>query len=165
MSPASWRGRLPDIPVSLFLHNDPQTMRGARTPAERAALLRTLACVATVSEFLRARMMEGVAGDPPSAAMLANAIDLSALPPARPNATSWCCSPAELVAEKGADSFVAACARALPALAGWRAEAIGADRSRVDSPETPFVRALRVSARAAGVRMLGYRPYPAVLAP
>ena len=36
-------------------------------------------------------------------------------------------------------------------LPGWRAEMIGADRFRADSPETPFIRALRPRAAAAGV--------------
>ena len=39
----------------------------------------------------------------------------------------------------------------------------GADRSRPDSPETPFVRDVRRGAEAAGVRMLGYRDHPGVL--
>ncbi|HET8997798.1 MAG TPA: glycosyltransferase, partial [Acetobacteraceae bacterium] len=43
---------LPRTRVALFLHNDPQSMRRARTPAERTVLLRRLAGVVTVSEYL-----------------------------------------------------------------------------------------------------------------
>ena len=156
--------RFPATPVSLFLHNDPQGMRLARTPAQRAALLRDLACVVTVSEFLRARLMQDV---PPGTfrppVVLANAIDLAALPPPRAEREQLVLFAGRVVADKGADTFVAACARALPCLPGWRAELIGADRSRVDSPETPFVRAVRAAATAADVRMAGYRAHPEVL--
>jgi hypothetical protein len=57
---------LPGVPVSLFLHNDPQAMRAARTPAERAALLRRLTVIC-VSDYLRARFMEGVNPGPGTA--------------------------------------------------------------------------------------------------
>ncbi len=152
-------------PVSLYLHNDPQAMRHARSPGERAALLRTLARVVTVSGFLRDRLMAGV--DPtsgPEPVVLPNPIDLAALPPPHADRDELILFAGRVVAEKGADAFVAACAAALPRLPGWRAELIGADRSRADSPDTPYVRAVRRAAAAAGVRMTGYRDHPAVLA-
>ncbi len=68
-----------------------------------------------------------------------------------------------VVRDKGADSFVQACAMALPRLPGWRAEMIGADRFGPDSPETEFLRQLRPQAAAAGVTMHGYRPHPQVM--
>jgi glycosyltransferase involved in cell wall biosynthesis len=40
---------------------------------------------------------------------------------------------------------------------------IGADRSRPDSPETPFTRAVGRAAEAAGVQRLGYRDHAAVM--
>ena len=69
-----------------------------------------------------------------------------------------------VVADKGADLFVDACALALPMLPGWTATMIGADRFGPDSPETPFLRALRPRAAAAGVAMDGFRPHAEVLA-
>lgn len=151
-------------PVSLFLHNDPQTMRGAKTPEARAALLRGLARVVTVSEFLRDRLTEGVPSEAaPAPLVLPNAIDLAALPSPPDERERLILFVGRVVAEKGTDLFVAACAEALPHLPGWRAEVIGADRSRADSPDTPFVRAVRRAAAAGGVWMLGYRDHPAVL--
>ncbi len=161
--------RFPDTPVSLFLHNDPQGMRGAKAPAARAKLLRGLARVVTVSEFLRGRLMQDVPdgttpeGAAPEPVVLHNAIDLAGLPSAPGERERLILFAGRVVAEKGADAFVAACARVLPSLPGWRAEMIGADRSRADSPETPFVRAVRRAAAPAGVRLLGYRDNPAVL--
>jgi glycosyltransferase involved in cell wall biosynthesis len=154
-------GRFPAVPVALFLHNDPQGMRRARSAAERTRLLARLARVVTVSSFLRGRLLEGVRPDRPPV-VLPNCLDLRQIPSPgrRENLILFA---GRVVADKGADVFVRACARALPALPGWRAEMVGADRFGAASPDTPFLRALRPLARAAGVAMLGYRPHGAVL--
>ncbi len=147
----------PSVPVTLFLHNDPQGMRGARTAAERAALPSRLAAVVTVSDYLRRRFArtEGIA-------VLPNGIDLAALPVARREPVVLFAG--RVVADKGADVFIRAAARALPALPGWRAELIGADRFGAASPETPFLRTLRAEAAVAGIAMPGWQPHAAVLA-
>ena len=95
--------------------------------------------------------------------MLPNCIDLDAIPPACMQRDRTLLFAGRMVADKGADAFVAACARALPRLPGWRAEMIGADRFGADSPETPFLRTLRPAAAAAGVTLAGWRPHADVL--
>jgi UDP-glucose:(glucosyl)LPS alpha-1,2-glucosyltransferase len=154
---------LPGIPVSLFLHNDPLTMRQTRSVAERTHLLARLARVVTVSEFLRGRLLDGIADPTIPPDVLPNCIDLSTLPPrsGRDNSILFV---GRVVPEKAPDAFVAACASALPKLPGWRAEIIGADRFRTDSPDTEFVRGIRMTAQAAGVALPGYRDHPDVLA-
>jgi len=151
--------RCKGIPVTLFLHNDPQTMRAARTVAERMVLGHRLARVIAVSAYIAGRM-------PPTAAVtvLPNCLDLTAIPPSPVEREALILFAGRVVADKGADSFVRACAIALPRLPGWRAEMIGADRFRDDSPETPFLAAMRPEANAAGVHLLGYRPHADVLA-
>jgi glycosyltransferase involved in cell wall biosynthesis len=146
-------------PVALVLHNDPAEMRGIRSPRERAALARRLASIVCVSVWVRERLgMDG-------AVVLPNAIDLAALPAPAPPASrdNTILFAGRLVADKGADAFVTACAEALPALPGWRAVMIGADRFGPDSPDTPFLRALRPAAARAGVELAGWQPQPAVL--
>lgn len=157
--------RLAPIPVSLILHNDPQTMRGARSAAERDALLRRLARVIPVSAYLRARLLEGVADPARDPKILPNCIDLAALPePLPPDARDkTILFVGRVVPEKAPDAFVAACAKTLPRLPGWRAEIIGADRFRADSPDTGFSRDVAAAAAAAGVTMAGYLDHPAVL--
>ena len=155
--------RMSTARISLFLHNDPQSMRSARTPAERHKLLSRLAGVVTVSDYLRRRLLDGVAAPPTTPVVLPNCIDLSALPPPRQR-ERVILFVGRVVPEKAPDAFVAACAIALPRLPGWRAEIIGADRSRIDSPDTRFVRGVRDAAGAAGVTLLGYRDHPDVLA-
>ena len=151
--------RLPEVPVSLFLHNDPHGMRGARTQAERQRLIDRLARIIPVSAYIAGRM-------PPTdkITVLPNCLDLAAVPPSPAERDKSILFAGRVVADKGADIFVAACALALPHLPGWRAEMIGADRFRADSPDTPFLRRLRPLAEAAGIAMLGYRPHADVLA-
>jgi len=154
----------PRTPVMLFLHNDPQGMRQAGSPDHRARLLSRLARVVTVSGYLRGRLLEGVEPPPDRPpVVLPNPIEFTALPSAGPR-EKLILFAGRVVPEKGADAFVAACAIALPQLPGWRAQIIGADRFRADSPETRYVRAVRAAAQQAGVRMLGYRDHPDVLA-
>lgn len=153
----------PRRPVSLFLHNDPRTMRGARSVAARRRLLRRLAQVVTVSEHVRSAFLDGL-GDATGPVVLHNALE--PLPPGLPAAERErvILFVGRMVADKGADLFVEACARAMPGLPGWRAEMIGADGFSADGPVTPFIRALRPRAAAAGVRLLGHRPPADVLA-
>ncbi len=149
------------VPVTLILNNDPQGMRGAKTAAERARLLDMLAGVATSSEWLRARLLEGVASPARAPVVLHNCIDIPEAPSGERE--SLILFAGRMVRDKGADTFVAACAMALPELPGWRAEMIGADRFRPDSPETPFLRHVRPRAEAAGVTLRGHQPNAVVL--
>lgn len=153
------RRLFPDLPLILFLHNDPRAMRRARTPAQRQRLLDAMRVVC-VSEVMRGWFLEGLSGG--TVAVLPNCIDLSRMPPemAREPVILFA---GRMVADKGADAFVSACASVLPRLPGWRAEMIGADRFSPHSPETPFLAALRPAAEAAGIRLRGHLPHPAVL--
>ncbi len=155
--------RFPAVPLTLFLHNDPQGMRLARTPRARRALGRRMRIVA-VSEHLRRRFRDGLGAA--RVALLPNCLDLSALPPVLPSEARdrLILFAGRLVADKGADSFVAACAQALPDLPGWRAEMIGADRFMPGAADTPFLARLRPAAADAGIVLAGYRPHAAVLA-
>ncbi|MBW4021645.1 MAG: glycosyltransferase family 4 protein [Proteobacteria bacterium] len=151
--------------IALFLHNDPRSMRGGGTPAERRRLSARLGRIVCVSGYVAGCWMEGLT-DVPAPVIEPNCLDLAALPrpaPADTRAKSILFA-GRIVADKGADSFVAACARALPALPGWAAVMIGADRFRPDSPETPFTAKLRGEAEAAGISLFGYRDHAGVLA-
>ena len=147
--------------VTLILNNDPQSMRGARSPRERTLLLQRLAGVATSSAWLRARLLEGVTNPAHDPVILPNCIDVPPAPPIeRENLILFA---GRVVADKGVDAFIDACAAILPQLPGWRAEIIGADRFRPDSPTTPFLREVATRAATAGVAMRGHLPNADVL--
>jgi glycosyltransferase involved in cell wall biosynthesis len=154
--------RFPARPVMLVLHNDPQGMRRARTPAERAALLQRVE-VATVSGYLRERFLQGVGGAP-LVPVLPNCVDLAEIPASPAQRENRILFAGRVVADKGTDAFVRACGLALRQLPGWSAEVLGADRFGPRSPETPFLRALRPEAVAGGVVLAGWRPHPQILA-
>lgn len=158
--------RFPATPVLLFLHNDPQSAYGARTPRERHDLLTRLAGVVVISEWMRARFLAGVPATPRQPALLFNCLDLAELPAQPPDASRQrqILFAGRLVHNKGADSFVAACGQALGELPGWRAIAIGADGFSAGSRETSFLRGLRTAARQAGVELAGYRDHRETMA-
>jgi UDP-glucose:(glucosyl)LPS alpha-1,2-glucosyltransferase len=147
--------RFPATPVTLLLNNDPQEMRASREPAERAVLLRELGHVMTSSGYLRDRFLEGTGAARTSVAVLPNCIDLAEM--LLRDKENLILFAGRVVAEKGTDVFAAACAAALPQLPGWRAEIIGADRSREGGPDTDFMRGVRATAETAGIAMPGYR--------
>jgi UDP-glucose:(glucosyl)LPS alpha-1,2-glucosyltransferase len=148
--------------IALFLHNDPRGMRGARTPREREVLATRLGRIVCVSSYIAGCWMEGLAGATPPE-IHPNCLELPPLPDPAARQPSIVFA-GRIVADKGADSFVTACARALPILPGWRAIMIGADRFRSDSPETPFTRRLRADAAAADIELAGYRDHAGVMA-
>jgi UDP-glucose:(glucosyl)LPS alpha-1,2-glucosyltransferase len=148
--------------IALFLHNDPRGMRGARSLSARGDLSARLGRIVCVSGFIAGCWTEGLVG-PRQPAVLPNCLDLPALPGTAGRDTAIVFA-GRIVADKGADSFVSACAKVLPALPGWRAVMIGADRFRPDSPETPFTRKLKAEAEAAGVILCGYRDHAGVMA-
>lgn len=154
--------RLPGVPVVLWLNNDPQAMRRARTARERARLLSRMARVVTASDWIRRRLLDGVRAPARAPVVLPNCINLPA--PLDGQREQVFLFAGRVVADKGVDAFVAACGEVLPHLPGWRARIIGADRFSPDAPDTPFLRDLRLAASVAGVEMLGYRPHAEVMA-
>jgi glycosyltransferase involved in cell wall biosynthesis len=152
----------PRTPVGLLLNNDPTSMRAARSPHARVRLSRWLRPIMASSDYLRRRFMEGVASSAASVELLHNCIDIDAIPAPveRENTILFA---GRVVADKAPDSFIRACAIALPSLPGWRAEIVGADGMSATSRETPYLQRIRAMAAAAGVRMAGYRDHPLVL--
>ncbi len=163
---ALWLARLLGRPVTLFLHNDPREMRGARSPAARTRLLRRLARVVTVSDYLRGCLLERVSVPPGQGpVVIHNALDLRQLPACVPphGREKLILFAGRVVPDKAPDLFIAACAQALPRLPGWRAAMIGADGFAAGQPDSRFIAGLRPLAAAAGVTLLGHRPHAQVL--
>jgi glycosyltransferase involved in cell wall biosynthesis len=153
--------RYPGVPVSLVCHNDPLAMRGLQTGPERRHALRRLAGIVCVSDHLARRLIAHCADAAP--VVIPNGIDLAALPPPVAPRQNLILFAGRVVADKGADAFVSACRLALPALPGWHAEMIGADRFHPDARQTKFTAALASAARAVPVTMSGYRPAAEVM--
>lgn len=147
-------------PVQLILHNDPQEMRGARSPREREKLLSKLHVI-TVSDWLRRRFLEDVDAAPVT--VMPNCIDLADLPPRAEPRAREILFVGRIVADKGVDAFVRAWGNVSRRLPGWSAGMIGADRFQKNAPRTAFVNAVERDADAVGVAHWGYQPHAVVL--
>ncbi|WP_415492251.1 glycosyltransferase family 4 protein [Acetobacter sp.] len=154
------RRSCPAVPVMLVLHNDPCAMRDAGTPAERDHLARQVAVVA-VSEWVRLRFVSG--GVQACVSVLPNSLDFTALPAPVSRRENLVLFAGRVVADKGADAFVAACNTLLARYPGWQAEILGADRFGPHSPRTGFLERLQADAASAGVRLRGMVPHAEVL--
>ncbi|KXV32492.1 hexosyltransferase [Gluconobacter thailandicus] len=146
-------------PVRLILHNDPCSMRGAKTPAQRQRLANRL-LVCGVSRWVAQRFAEGCG--PVSVAIQPNCMDIEEVPEEHPRQQNVLFA-GRVVADKGADAFVRAWSAIGPRYPGWTATIMGADRFGPASPETPFLARLRPKAEEAGVLMTGYQPHARIL--
>ena len=73
------RRRLPEAKLALHLHNDPQTMDGSRSVAERGRLLEICDAIYCVSDFIRGRFLEGLADPSGKVVTVLNGAPLTAL--------------------------------------------------------------------------------------
>jgi glycosyltransferase involved in cell wall biosynthesis len=63
-----------NTPITLHLHNDPLSMKGSCTAAERIAILDRAAAVICVSNHIKSRFMEGIAGEYKNCFVLNNGV-------------------------------------------------------------------------------------------
>ncbi len=128
----------PEIPIFLYLHNDPTEMKGAKTIRERQNLLNRLAGVFCVSDYIKQKFCEGL-NPPPNLEKKLVTI--------RNGVTRWLDAPkpkttsiviaGRLVPEKG---ILHACRAIAPVLAqhqDWHLHIIGG-RHFAHEPPTPY---------------------------
>lgn len=153
-------GRFPDAAVSLWFHNDPQKMRGARRARERQLVADRACRVICVSDWVRHRFLDGVSEHADRAIVLPNAMTIP-----DPGAAGAPIEKDRLILfvgrmnqDKGCLLFAAAVAQALPALPGWRAEMIGQGKPAM------MRRIASILAPVAGrVSIRGFLPHAAVM--
>ena len=63
------------FPVSLFFHNDPQTMKGSKSIKERENILAKCAAIFCVSEFIKKKFLDGINEDFQKVHVLYNGIE------------------------------------------------------------------------------------------
>ena len=155
--------RFGDIPVMLHLGNDPRSMDGSRTPAERARLLERCSAVVCVSDFIRRCFLDGlVRRRAESVYVLHTGVRR---PPELPPKENHIVYVGRVVPEKGVLELVQALARVLPAHPEWKAEIIGARWFGGGEKPTTYEKTVGQAASACHrITLSGFRPHEEVLA-
>lgn len=117
------------VPVALYLHNDPQEMRGAQKIAQRAKLLDKCAAIYCVSDFVRKRFREGLESHPHArkVKVVYNFID-QAKSTDFSHKQKFIVFVGRLIKEKGIIEFAQSMRDVLPANPDWKAVIIGASQ-------------------------------------
>lgn len=153
----------PHIPLVLYLHNDPQTMRGFKTPAERMWVLQQVAAVVCVSGYIRGRLLDGVStsGLENKAHVVLNGVDTAAITPCsdRPRRKEILFV-GRLIPEKGSLLFAQAAALACKQMPDWRFVMIGAWGFTNNEPPKEYEKQVMAEMQKLGSQgeMTGYLP-------
>jgi glycosyltransferase involved in cell wall biosynthesis len=67
--------KIKSFPISLFLHNDPKTMKGSKSIKERENILQKCAAVFCVSKFIKKQFLDGIKEDYKKVHVLYNGVD------------------------------------------------------------------------------------------
>jgi len=125
------------FPISLFFHNDPQTMKGSKSIRERENILEKCAAIFCVSEFIKKKFLEGINDNIQKVHVLYNGVDrkLKKFPKKKKEVLFV----GRLVLEKGVDLYVDAIKNIANMFPDWQFDLIGSYRLGDDKNEESFV--------------------------
>ena len=63
------------FPITLFFHNDPQTMNGSKSVKDREKILKKCVAIFCVSEFIKKKFLQGINGDIKKVHVLYNGVE------------------------------------------------------------------------------------------
>ena len=93
-----------NFPITLFLHNDPQTMKGSKSVKDRQNILEKCEAVLCVSEFIKNKFLDGISIKTEKVHILHNGVDRKIKKfPIKKKEILFV---GRLVSEKGADLYV-----------------------------------------------------------
>ncbi len=147
-----------DIPVALHLHNDPQDMKCAKTPAQRARLARDCAAIYCVSDWVKQRFCEGITQGAQKCFIIHCGI---AVPPLPEQKTLNIVYAGRITPNKGALEFAKALQIVLPRQMQWHGTMIGGRRHSVSEKLSDYEHEVSLVMEACGERShhLGFLPY------
>ncbi|WP_162292663.1 glycosyltransferase family 4 protein [Hartmannibacter diazotrophicus] len=161
---ALWLARkLRQVPVTVYIGNDPFTVKGAREAGERRRLMASLNRVYCVSEFVRGRFIEGLDA--------ADAARVFVIHSGMPHEGDFPAKKAKevvfvgrVVPEKGVLEFTEALAEVLPRHPDWSATLIGASWFEGTSELSDFEKAVAKAASSCDrIHAIGFRPNEEVM--
>lgn len=158
---------LPRLAVATHLHNDPHGMEGAKTAKQRQSLLEQLDAVYCVSEYVRQRLLEGVAPELAvkchvihNALADKHSVDIAA------QKQHWLVYAGRFIPEKGALALAQALAEVLPHFPQWRAVFLGAWGFGHTAGKSDYEQQVYAALRtvASQVEFRGHVPHSEVMA-
>lgn len=152
------------LALTLRIANDPQNMRGARSPAARRRLLERASAIFCVSDFIRRRFLEGLGAGGDKVHVLYTGLARTLISP--PQKDRLVLYVGRIHEDKGVADLVTALERVLPHHPGWRAEIVGSSRTRRSDGATAYEEQLRRRCAGLGdrVQCLGFLPNDEVMA-
>ena len=125
------------FPVSLFFHNDPQTMKGSKLIKERENILKKCAAIFCVSEFIKKKFLDGIIKNSQKVHVLYNGIErkLKRFPQKKKEVLFV----GRLVPEKGVDLYVDVIEKIANNFPDWHFDLIGSFRLGDEKNEGSFV--------------------------
>ena len=149
----------PDLKVVLYLHNDPRDMKGSRSTAERRRLLREMAAVICVSDYIRDCFLDGIDSNEETE-KVATARNGARRPNGMPTAKKpMILLAGRMVPQKGILEFSKALSRVVGQYPEWEVVIAGARRFEASEPgsyEAQIADALAPIGNQA--RMTGFLP-------
>ena len=154
------KSQRPDLKVALYLHNDPRDMKASRTVAERTELLRQMAAVICVSDYIAGCFLDGLDVTDKMAAKVQTA---------RNGVARWLTAPAtkspmvllvgRMVPEKGILECAEALARELAGHPEWEVVIVGATHFEA-APQGSYEGKVKEALAPLGkrARMTGFLP-------
>jgi UDP-glucose:(glucosyl)LPS alpha-1,2-glucosyltransferase len=158
----SLQGYFAQIPCCLFLHNDPQSIKGCRTVSERQLLLNKAAAIYCVSDYVRQRFILELVGNIDKVKVIYNGIVKTDIITHKQKIVSYA---GRLIPEKGILDLVRTMAMVLPKYPEWRFEIIGAYGFGRPLGATNFEQQLFAAAQPAKAQItfLGHQPQTEVI--
>ena len=154
----------PDLKVILYLHNDPRTMRGAKTIKEREKLAKNLAGIISVSQYIEGCFFDGLArADSYELAHLVNWLGVERRLKKPPTRKKQILMAGRIVPEKGFLEVSTALASLLPHHPDWSVHIAGG-RTFTSTDLSPYEQSLRDVLAPLGnqAHLLGHIPFDKV---
>lgn len=115
----------PDIPVCLYLHNDPRSMKGGKTPQERAILADRLRGVISVSHYIENCFFDGIDAKRETLPHLVNWLGVNRTLTSKPQRKPFILMAGRMVPEKGFYEAGQALVNILPHYPDWSLKLAG----------------------------------------
>ena len=139
---------LSTYPISLFFHNDPQSMSGSITIQERVQILQKVKAVFCVSEFIKIKFLEGVTENRNKVFIIHNGVERSAK--IFPKKYKEIIFTGRFVPEKGVDLYVNAIKKIGKNYPDWKFRLIGSSYLGASDKQTPFAQKIILDFKRIG---------------